>query len=182
MKTFIKARLIRNTLISAASASIMTLPFPASAAVVHNVDGDVRIAYEKTELASTRGRVVLGGDVHFWPLAARSIDTFTAFDVLEHIPDDQAAMANLFNTLKPGGRLILSVPAYQWLWSQHDELMHHQRRYLARDISSLARSAGFNIDYISYHNCILFPVVVFFRLISRIFDGRVVVDENRPLG
>ena len=130
-------------------------------------------------MAGVHGRVIRGGDTGHWPIAANSVGTFTAFDVLEHIVDDSAAMANLYASLKPGGSLILSVPAYGWLWSRHDELLHHQRRYLARDIRSLAQAAGFEIRYISYHNCILFPVSVILRLVSRLSGGRLGVDENR---
>ncbi len=130
-------------------------------------------------MAGAHGQVIRGGDTDGWPIAANSVGTFTAFDVLEHIVDDKAALENLFTSLKPGGRLILSVPAYGWLWSQHDELLHHQRRYLAREISSLAESAGFRVDFVSYHNCILFPVSVLLRLLSRLSGGRLGVDENR---
>jgi SAM-dependent methyltransferase len=130
-------------------------------------------------MAGAHGRVIRGGDTDCWPIAANSVGAFTAFDVLEHIVDDRAAVRNLFASLKPGGRLILSVPAYGWLWSRHDELLHHQRRYLAREISSLALSAGFRVEYISYHNCILFPLSIVLRLLSRLSGGRLGVDENR---
>ncbi len=130
-------------------------------------------------MAGAHGQVIQGGDSACWPIAANSVGTFTAFDVLEHIADDKAAMTNMFASLKPGGRLILSVPAYGWLWSQHDELLHHQRRYLARQISSLARGVGFEVRYISYHNCMLFPLSVLLRLLSRLSGGSLSVDENR---
>ena len=131
------------------------------------------------QIASARGPVVQGGAEQRWPLAPASIDAVTAFDVLEHIDDDQAALANIFASLRPGGRLILSVPAYQWLWSEHDELLHHRRRYVAGQVDSLARGAGFTVDYISYHNCLLFPVSLLSRMLSRLSFGRLRVDENR---
>jgi len=99
--------------------------------------------------------------------------------VLEDIEDDQAALDSIFASLRPGGRLLLSVPAYQWLWSEHDERLHHQRRYVVAQINSLARSSGFVVDYISYHNCLLFPLSLLTRLLSRLSFGRLRVDENR---
>jgi SAM-dependent methyltransferase len=131
------------------------------------------------QIAAAHGQVVRGGDTEFWPIAENSVTTFTALDVLEHIPDDKTAMIRLFASLKPGGILLLSVPAYRWLWSEHDELLHHQRRYNRRDVTELAASAGFSIDYVSYHNCILFPVSVFLRVLSRLSGGRIGIDENR---
>lgn len=134
---------------------------------------------DAANMAATHGQVVVGGETQLWPIAANSVDTFTAFDVLEHIPDDKTAALNLFASLKPGGRLVLSVPAYQWLWSQHDESLHHHRRYVLPDIVTLATSVGFSIEYISYHNCILFPVSLMLRIISRFSGGLLGADENR---
>ncbi|MGI9292801.1 MAG: class I SAM-dependent methyltransferase [Pseudomonadales bacterium] len=130
-------------------------------------------------MAATHGQVVLGGDTRSWPIAANSVDMFTAFDVLEHIADDKSAMLNLFASLKPGGSLVLSVPAYPWLWSEHDESLHHQRRYVLPDIVTLAASVGFSVEYASYHNCILFPVSFMLRIVSRFSGGLFGVDENR---
>ncbi len=134
---------------------------------------------EAATMAATHGQVVCGGATHAWPIAMNSVDTFTAFDVLEHIPDDKSALLNLFASLKPGGGLILSVPAYQWLWSEHDEALHHQRRYVLPNVVKLATSVGFSVEYVSYHNCLLFPVSCMLRIISRISGGRAGVDENR---
>ncbi len=134
---------------------------------------------EAATMAAMHGQVVCGGDTYAWPIAMNLVDTFTAFDVLEHIPDDKSALVNLFASLKPGGRLIVSVPAYQWLWSEHDAALHHQRRYVLPDIVKLAISVGFTVEYASYHNCLLFPVSCMLRIISRISGGRAGVDENR---
>lgn len=133
---------------------------------------------EAAVLAAAHGRVVVGGATHAWPIAENSVQLFTAFDVLEHIADEYSALANLFSSLVRGGILILSVPAYQWLWSGHDVALHHQRRYVLRDIVKLAAPAGFSVEYASYHNCLLFPVACMLRGISRLSAGRIAVDEN----
>ena len=56
-------------------------------------------------------------------------DMVAAFDVIEHIPDDEAALEGIARVLKPGGKLVMTVPAHQWMWSAHDVVNHHQRRY-----------------------------------------------------
>ena len=120
----------------------------------------------------------MGGDSRYWPIAGSSVDTITAFDVLEHIPDDTGALRNIFSSLQPGGILILSVPAYQWMWSEHDEALHHQRRYTRSEILALAGSSGFCVEYASYHNCLLFPLSLLLRMLSRWSGGRLGISEN----
>ena len=89
-------------------------------------------------------------------------------DVLEHVKNDSNALIRIRELVTPNGYLIATVPAYQWLWSEHDVANHHKRRYTIANINSVVESAGFEVIYKSYFNTVLFPLAVLSRLWSRI--------------
>ncbi len=124
---------------------------------------------EARQLANERqqGSVLPGRLPNHLPCFANRFDLITLLDVLEHIDDDQAALATLRERLTPGGRLLLTVPAFQMLWGPHDERHHHKRRYRAKNLGDTARAAGFSVEYLSYYNFWLFPVVALARLAQR---------------
>jgi 2-polyprenyl-3-methyl-5-hydroxy-6-metoxy-1,4-benzoquinol methylase len=97
-----------------------------------------------------------------------SFDLICLFDVLEHIPDDVGTLKALPRLLKPGGRILLSVPAHQWMWSHHDEHLHHQRRYTKRDLQAAFAQAGLPIVRLTYLNFLLFPLAVAARWFDRL--------------
>jgi len=97
----------------------------------------------------------------------QQFDLITAFDVLEHIPDDRLALQSWFATLKPNGSVYLTVPAYQWLFSAHDKALHHQRRYSTRELSQKLKQVGFKIKFISPFFWFTFPLVVLVRLLTK---------------
>jgi len=99
-------------------------------------------------------------------------DLVCLLDVLEHIPEDFLALQNLHRLVKPSGHLLLTVPAYQWLWGPHDEAHHHQRRYRAGTLRTLARQAGWRVQRIGYFNTLLFPLVAIHRTQRRLFPGQ----------
>jgi len=94
-------------------------------------------------------------------------DVVGAFDVIEHIPDDVGAMASIARLLKPGGKLVMTVPAHQWMWSAHDVVNHHQRRYSKASLKRLIEASPFKLEAIGYFNSLLFPVAVAERLASK---------------
>jgi SAM-dependent methyltransferase len=98
----------------------------------------------------------------------RTYDLIGAFDVIEHIADDKAAVAAIATRLKPGGRLVITVPAHQWMWSVHDVVNHHQRRYSRRALKALIEGSPLKLEAIGYFNSLLFPVAVAERLASRV--------------
>ena len=98
----------------------------------------------------------------------RHYDLIGAFDVIEHIDDDGAALASIARRLKPGGRLVISVPAHQWMWSAHDTVNHHKRRYSKRALKRLFEQSPLELRAIGYFNSILFPIAVASRLASRL--------------
>ncbi len=84
------------------------------------------------------------------PFSDAAFDVVTMLDVLEHLSDDRAALGEVRRVLKPGGRYVFSVPAYQHLWSAHDEALHHFRRYEFRSLGALLRKSGFRVEKLSF--------------------------------
>lgn len=104
-------------------------------------------------------------------------DLITMFDVLEHIEDEQAALHAVREQLKPSGYLVLTVPAYQWLWSGHDVASHHYRRYTRGRLQTALRAASFQVVRSSYMNTLLLPLAVAERLLR----GARATDELAPV-
>ncbi|HEX3978966.1 MAG TPA: methyltransferase domain-containing protein, partial [Solirubrobacteraceae bacterium] len=88
-------------------------------------------------------------------------------DVIEHVPDDVTALAELGRVARPGGWLLVTVPAYQALWSRHDEANHHYRRYSRSSLRAAARSAGWQIERVSSFNSLLLAPAAAVRLAQR---------------
>ena len=99
-------------------------------------------------------------------------DLITLFDVLEHFEDDIAAMRKIRGMLNPGGCAVFSVPAFSFLWSEHDLLAHHKRRYTARELQGKLVQAGFYPVRITYFNTFLFMPILFFRFMRKILGLR----------
>lgn len=100
-------------------------------------------------------------------IPSHSYDLAAAFDVIEHIADDRAAVASIAQRLKPGGRFVLTVPAHQWMWSAHDEVNHHHRRYSKTSLRQLIERSPLKLERIGYFNSLLFPLAVAERLASK---------------
>lgn len=109
------------------------------------------------------------GSVLDLPFADNSFNLVTSFDVLYHraVPDEQPALAEFWRVLAPGGRLLLRLPAYEFLRSKHDRAVHTRRRYTRSAVQSLLTSAGFTVEHCSYVNTLLFPAAVAQRLLER---------------
>jgi SAM-dependent methyltransferase len=111
-------------------------------------------------------------------------DLIVILDVIEHLDDDLAALEALKSRLKPGGWLLVTVPAYQFLWSQHDEINHHKRRYTLTQLCQVTRQGGYKIKYSTYFNSFLFPAVALVRLLQKLFKvetkASISSDLNLP--
>jgi SAM-dependent methyltransferase len=107
-------------------------------------------------------------------------DLVVALDVLEHIDDDVGSLRSLGACLAPGGRLLLTVPAYQWLYSGHDEIHHHRRRYTRGSLERVVAAAGLRVHRAGYFNSMLLPVVGAVRLSSRFLRGAPAPDARMP--
>lgn len=109
----------------------------------------------------------------------RHYDLIAALDVIEHIDDDAAALAAIATKLKPGGKFVMTVPAHQWMWSAHDVVNHHKRRYSKRQLRGLINRSPLRLDRIGYFNSLLFPLAVADRLASKL-RGRDEADLKLP--
>lgn len=112
-------------------------------------------------------RLMLGDGMQL-PIANDSLDLVAAMDSLEHIPRDNAALAEIFRILKPGGTLLVTVPAFGFLWSEHDEALQHLRRYTAAELSDKLRLAGFHLGKSTYVMFFLFFPVLLIRFLQNL--------------
>jgi SAM-dependent methyltransferase len=109
-------------------------------------------------------------------------DAVTFFDVIEHLPDDIAALRLARGALHPGGRVFVSVPAYRWLWSHHDDVHGHQRRYTAEDLRNRLRNAGFQKIRTGYFNARLLPLAIMVRKWQKLTRSGLEADLALPPG
>lgn len=100
------------------------------------------------------------------PFRAETFQAVVAMDVLEHLKDDQAALCEMFRILRPGGKLVATVPAGPHLWSEHDAALMHFRRYRKPELQSRLMAAGFRIERLSYTMSALYPVVALQRRLN----------------
>jgi SAM-dependent methyltransferase len=99
------------------------------------------------------------------PFEDARFDLVTALDVIEHVDDDLGLMRELRRVLAPGGTLLVTVPAFRFLWGPQDEISHHKRRYRAPELGDRLRSAGFEVARLSYFNSLLFPAIAAVRVL-----------------
>ena len=106
-------------------------------------------------------------------------DLVALLDVLEHVPDDLAALRAIHMRLKPGGALLMTVPAHAWMWSAHDSAHHHYRRYSKKQLKRLFLMSGLEVQLLTYFNSLLFPPVALARLIGKV-TRRESADDRLP--
>jgi ubiquinone/menaquinone biosynthesis C-methylase UbiE len=94
-------------------------------------------------------------------------DVVAAFDVIEHILEDELVLQNFHRAVKPGGGCLITVPQHQWLWSPVDVAAHHQRRYSARELHTKVEAAGFRVVYSTSFVTLLLPLILASRLAIR---------------
>jgi SAM-dependent methyltransferase len=119
----------------------------------------------------SEARRVVGGSAEFVQMDARRIpardvfDIIGAFDVIEHIEEDEAVLASMHNAIRPGGGVVLAVPQHPFLWSEFDEVSHHARRYRRGELESKLADAGFDVVFSASYTVVLFPAMVASRLL-----------------
>jgi SAM-dependent methyltransferase len=126
----------------------------------------------REELGAVAGLVA---DAARLPLRAGSIDAITSLDVIEHLDDDADALEGYRSALRPGGRLVVTVPAYEWAWSEHDARLGHRRRYDSEGLRVVLEGAGFTVDRLTHFHSWLVPPAVAVR---RTPLGRLVGDQE----
>jgi len=105
-------------------------------------------------------------------------DVVTCLDVLEHLDDDVEGLRTLRSLLVPGGQVVLTVPAYGWLWSGEDEISQHRRRYTRRSLLDACRAAGLDVLYASYFNLTLLPPMAAVVWTRRLLHGGWRTESN----
>ena len=129
------------------------------------------IELSETSVSLARERSVgevIEGSVLEMPFAADSFELAASLDVIEHLEDDLGALRELRRVVAPGGALLITVPAYQWLWSGHDEINHHHRRYTRRSLLKVAQEAGWEPVRTTYFNSLLLPVAIVLRVLDKV--------------
>ena len=137
------------------------------------------IAFEKNEGAFERAKSKKIGQIFKAELPydlpkniKKNFDLIVMLDVLEHIDDDSQSLTTVKNLMKDKGLILITVPAYQWLWSEHDVHHHHIRRYSKSPLKEKLDISGFKVKYISYFNTLLFPFALIERMKQRIFPSK----------
>lgn len=126
------------------------------------------------------GRVEKGALPDQLPYQEDFFDLITALDVIEHIDNDIDSIGAIRSLLLPGGKCIFTVPAYMFLWSPHDDVNQHKRRYTLQELNTKLVQAGFTVEKISYYNTLLFPVVFLVRMLNNVLKRDGASDLDMP--
>jgi SAM-dependent methyltransferase len=128
----------------------------------------IELSPDAAGVARSRGEFdVRIGRLEELPWEGATFDLITCLDVIEHTPDDRLTLSELRRVCKPAGRLLVTVPAYQRLWSPHDEANHHYRRYSRPMLRSAARAAGWEVERMTSFNSLLLAPAAAVRVVRR---------------
>ena len=112
------------------------------------------------------------------PYEDAAFDLVTGLDVVEHLDDDIAGLKEMRRVLLPGGRAVLFVPAFMFLWGVQDDISHHRRRYTLPDLKSKLREAGLTVERATYANLTFFAPILMGRLLMRLIGWRPASENN----
>lgn len=115
-------------------------------------------------------------------IPSATYDGVVLLDVVEHLEDDVAALSDVRRVLKDGGFALMTVPAFRFLWTKHDERAHHFRRYRKNELVRVIRAAGLEPVQVSYYNFFLFPPIALVRLISKMIGLEETSDFDKTPG
>ena len=134
------------------------------------------------DLCRARGleRVVQGSAYDLSAVADRRFEAAFFLDVIEHLDDDARALREAMRVLAPGGLVIITVPAFMFLWSEHDVVNQHRRRYRRPHLAALLGEVGLGVERLTYFNFFLFPLATADRLASRLARRRVEAELTVP--
>ena len=111
---------------------------------------------------------------------SNKFDSIYLLDVLEHIDDQVAILKSAQNYLTPSGKILVTVPAFEFLWSPHDDFVHHVRRYTKAGLKKVLEDSGYRVERISYFNSILFPLALIQRLGMRLLNRKLSTHLSTP--
>ena len=153
----------------------------ANLSVVGRCGGAVGVDFSSLALRYSRERggyrALAQGDGTALPFADATFDWAFALDILEHLDEDGRAARELHRVLRPGGRLLITVPAFPALWGTQDDVSHHRRRYTRPTLLALVRGAGFDVERHTFINSALFLPIYLVRRAVRLL-GLQVASEN----
>lgn len=107
-------------------------------------------------------------------------DLIGAFDVLEHIEEDEVVLAQIYQACKPEGGVVLTVPQHPWLWSRIDDFAHHKRRYVRKELLEKVARAGFRVEYVTSFVALLLPLMLASRALPK--SGTEMDDQMNGAG
>ncbi|MGB8339263.1 MAG: class I SAM-dependent methyltransferase [Burkholderiales bacterium] len=133
------------------------------------------IAISRTGVNVLRGSLPNG-----LPTFPHKFNLICLLDVLEHIEDDLGSLRAIGELMAPDGKLLLTVPGHPWMWSRHDEFLHHKRRYTRAGLQTVVENAGMHVHRISYFNTLLFPAAVLGRALDRLRPREIPLGTGMP--
>jgi len=143
----------------------------------------VDVSPEALSFCKQRGlQSVRLGEAEKLPYPDQSFDLVTGLDVVEHLDDDLAGLREMRRVLKPGGRALLFVPAFMFLWGVQDDVSNHRRRYTMKQLKETVRKAGFEIDRATFANITFFVPTLLGRVLMRITGFRPESENNLTIG
>jgi len=143
------------------------------------------VDYSPAAATFTRGRgwpLVSVASATELPFPDQMFDLVTAFGVIEHVERDDHMLREMLRVARPGGHLLFMTSAHPWLWSVHDDHVHHLRRYRRHELSGLVSEAGWQIEQLSYANSTLFPPIAMIRGLQRLFPRKTHEAERGMSG
>lgn len=127
----------------------------------------------------SRGHLrVFRADFQALPLRSESVDLITSIDVLEHLEDDRPAFAEIARVLRPGGRVLISVPAFQFLWGEHDTLYGHHRRYRVPQVRERLERVGLEVERATYFEPLWMLPLLLYRNLKKAVARGARLDER----
>lgn len=122
------------------------------------------------------------GDICAMPFPDASFDLVLATDIIEHVDDDETALAEIARVLRPGGRVLVTVPAFQMIWGLQDRVAQHKRRYLQPQLLGRIRDAGLQVQTAYYFNYLLFLPILAARRLIDLFKVKVESEAELNTG
>jgi SAM-dependent methyltransferase len=143
----------------------------------------VDISSEALDFCRARGlNNVRQGAAETLPYESESFDLVTGLDVVEHLDDDVSGLREMRRVLRPGGRMLLFVPAFMFLWGVQDDVSHHRRRYAMAELKGKLQQAGMTVERASYANISFFGPILVGRLFMRVSGVRPASENNINIG
>lgn len=138
----------------------------------------VDVSDDALEFCQSKGLTVHKGLAEELPFGDGSFDVVTALDVVEHLDDDVAGLSEMFRVLKKGGKTLIFVPAFMWLWGVQDDISNHRIRYTKKQITERLEKAGFEIERATYANITFFAPILGGRTLMKITGIKPESENN----